>query len=243
MLELTPRQKQILKCLIEEYIDTGTPVGSETLEKKYELGVSPATIRNEMARLTQLGFLTQPHTSAGRIPTSLALKFYIKNLMEERDLSVADEVAIKERIWDHRFEVQKLLKEAVSTLADRTKNLAVAYTNQGDVFHAGYAHILDAPEFYDIDVTRTVLSLLDETNRLAQIFSQAVGEEPVHLLFGEELGIDFLQPVTFIFTSFRSGQKLSGSLGVIASCRCPYSQTIPIVRYFGQLISEISKNW
>ena len=83
MVELTDRQIKILKAIIEEYIETAEAVGSQTLDKKYGLGVSPATIRNEMVRLTANGFLKQPHASAGRVPTPMALKFYIQNLMQQ----------------------------------------------------------------------------------------------------------------------------------------------------------------
>ena len=86
MNALTSRQTQILKALIDEYIETAEPVGSDALDKKYNLGVSPATIRNEMVNLTKLGFLKQPHTSAGRVPTSGAMKFYIDQLMEEKQI-------------------------------------------------------------------------------------------------------------------------------------------------------------
>ena len=92
---LTPRQIQILKAIIEEYIATALPVGSETLDKKYNLGVSPATIRNEMVRLTDMKMLQQPHTSAGRSPTPEALKYYVDELMKPHDISVTEEVAVK----------------------------------------------------------------------------------------------------------------------------------------------------
>src|SRR3990172_6835296 len=99
---LTARQTQILKAIIDEYIETADPVGSEALEKKYNLGVSPATIRNEMVSLTKTGYLRQPHTSAGRIPSPNAMKFYIGQLMEEKQMSLTDEVKAKEEVWDSR---------------------------------------------------------------------------------------------------------------------------------------------
>src|SRR3989304_10473687 len=102
MYDLTPRQIDILKNIVREYIDTAEAVGSETLEKKYDLGVSPATIRNEMAEMSRLGYLSKPHSSAGRIPTSKAIKFYITELMKEKEMSVAEEVEAKEKIWDLR---------------------------------------------------------------------------------------------------------------------------------------------
>src|SRR5260221_13522235 len=91
--DLSPRQIQILKAIIEEYIATAEPVGSETLDKKHNLGVSPATIRNEMVRLTDMKLLAQPHTSAGRSPTPTAMRYYVEQLMKPRDMSVTEEVA------------------------------------------------------------------------------------------------------------------------------------------------------
>src|SRR3989338_4716468 len=117
MHDLTQRQVQILKSLIEEYIETAAPVGSETLEKKHNLSASPATIRNEMVRLTELGYLQKPHASAGRTPTSIGMKFYVTQLMKEKELSVAEEVAVKEKLWDYREKSDRFLKELAKSLA------------------------------------------------------------------------------------------------------------------------------
>ncbi|NCN41337.1 hypothetical protein GW916_08820, partial [bacterium] len=126
MKPLSPRQIQIIKAVVEEYTSTGEPIGSDTLDKKFNLGVSPATIRNEMVRLEDLGYLKQPHTSAGRIPTPIALKLYVSELMHEEDLSVTEEVAVKERIWDHRKQLDTLLQESTRVLSDKTNNISFA---------------------------------------------------------------------------------------------------------------------
>ncbi len=123
MHDLTQRQIQILKSLIEEYIETADAVGSETLEKKHNLTASPATIRNEMVVLEKKGYLKKPHTSAGRVPTSMAMKFYVKQLMREKELSVAEEVAMKEKVWDYREKEQQCLRALVRTLATKQKHL------------------------------------------------------------------------------------------------------------------------
>src|SRR5687767_11354549 len=106
--DLSDRQKILLKAVIEEYIESAEPIGSETIDKKYNLGVSPATIRNEMVRLTDLGYLRQPHTSAGRIPTSQGLRLFIQELMKEKQLPVAAEVSIKEGMWQQRHVQERL---------------------------------------------------------------------------------------------------------------------------------------
>ena len=138
-MSLNDRQSLILKAIIEEYTATAEPVGSLTLEKKYNLGISPATIRNEMVALTEAGFLQQPHTSAGRSPTPMAMKYYVRELIKEEEMSVAEEVAVKEKVWDQRFNIEYFLKEITEVLADKTKALAVTCVSNGRLYHSGNA--------------------------------------------------------------------------------------------------------
>ena len=161
MADLTQRQIKILKCITEEFIETASPVGSETLEKKYSLGISSATIRNEMATLTQMGFLKKGHLSAGRSPTSMGLKYYVRNLMTPKNLSASEEIGVKEKVWDYRNEFDSLLRETTKELANRTRSMAIATTDHGVIYSHGASNLLEEPEFYNIDVTKTVLSLLD----------------------------------------------------------------------------------
>ncbi len=240
--ELTPRQLKILKTIIEENIQSGEAVGSEMLDKKYNLGVSPATIRNEMAQLEKKGFLHKAHISGGRLPTTAALRFYLKQLMEEKQLSVADEVAVKEKIWDARTKIEKLLSQTTQVLAQKTDALAVALTSEGDLYHAGYANILDLPEFFDIDVTKTVLGLIEDFSAIHKVFAKAAEEESVHVLLGEDWGLEVLNSCALVFTDFQAS-SLKGSLGVIGSCRFNFAYVIPTVRYFGTLLNDILKEW
>ena len=243
MNDLTQRQVQILKSLIEEYIDTADAVGSETLEKKHNLAASPATIRNEMAELEKKGYLKKPHTSAGRVPTSKAMKFYVKQLMKEKELSVAEEVRLKEQVWDFRESEATCLRKIVRALAEKTKTLAIATTHQGDIFVAGHANILDMPEFYDIDVTKNLLTALDEFETLDNIFDNLSNEEEIHILMEDELSPRLIGPYGFVFTKYQTSLHLTGEVGVFGPTRLNYNSIVPAVRYFGDLIEEIAKGW
>ena len=238
---LTARQTQILKAIIDEYIETAEPVGSFALEKKFNLGVSPATIRNEMGELTSLGFLRQPHTSSGRIPSPKAMKFYVDQLMEEKTMSLADEVKAKEEVWDVRSDVDKLMEEAVKALAERTRNVAIAATDEGKVWHAGYANIFANPEFSDLRACADLFTFLDESQRLHELFfERAISGSPIDVLFGEELGWPEIYPVGVIATHFSIRGK-NGALGVIGPVRLSYQTIIPTLRYFRNLIEEVTK--
>lgn len=238
MHDLTPRQVEILKHIIREYIDTAEPVGSETLEKKYDLGVSPATIRNEMAAMEEKKYLVKSHTSSGRVPTSRALKFYVDELMKEKALSVAEEVEAKEKVWDYRDHADRFLRQVTRSLAQKTRTLAVTTTSDGDIYYSGYSNILEMPEFYDIDITRNLLNILDEFTYFDTIIKKLEAE--CGIFFGEELGVEILRPYSFVFSRFNTKSSHTGTIGVVGPTRLRYEVIVPTVRYFGDLIEEVS---
>lgn len=243
MSELSERQKVLLKAIVEFYVKTGEPVGSEVIEKEYGLGVSPATIRNEMVRFTQEGFLKQPHTSAGRIPTPMGYRVYISELMKEKELPVSAEVAIKENIWQQRFQEDRLLQEAVRGLANRCQMLALAVSEENELYYSGAANILDWPEFEDIEVARFVLSLFDQFSVLEQIIGRAIGADPLHILFGEELPYEYLQPTSFVFAKFLGRGGRQGVVGVIGPARMNFPVVLPYVKYTSNLIEQALRSW
>jgi len=239
--QLTPRQISILKAIIDEYITTAEPVGSETLEKKYTLGVSPATIRNEMVRLTQMGFLSQPHASAGRSPTPIALQFYVDKLMKSKAMSVADEVSVKEKVWDYRQEMDKFLRETTKALAAKTRTLAFTATDDGDLYYAGAANILDMPEFYDYELTHQLLTALDQADFWWGVVTRS--EDPFDVLIGDPLGhTGFLDQCGVVYFRFET-PKLMGAVGIVGPSRLNYPFILPVVRYVGSLIGELGNKW
>ena len=244
MTDLTQRQIKILKHITEEFIETASPVGSETLEKKYSLGISSATIRNEMSILTQLGFIKKSHLSAGRAPTSMGFKYYVRNLMDAKALSASEEIKAKEKIWDYRNEFEKLLKETIKELATRTRTMAIATTDQNAIYSYGASNLLEEPEFFNIDVTKTVLSLIDNANFWFDIIKKAGIEdgseqEAIHLLIGEDLGMEHLEPCGFIYQQYQAGPH-RGILGIIGPSRFQFRQVIPVIDYFANLVSTIT---
>ncbi|MGA2910402.1 MAG: hypothetical protein ABSE04_01190 [Candidatus Microgenomates bacterium] len=239
---LTSRQTQILKTIVDEYITTAEPVGSEAMDKKYNLGVSPATIRNEMVALTKAGYLKQPHASAGRIPTPVAMKFYINQLMEEKQMSLVDEVKAKEEVWDSRDDIDELMDEATHALATRTRSLAVAaIKDKKDRFwQAGQSYLFNNPEFAEMEACQSLFSIFDEFDKMDRLFfGMTASASPLEVLFGEELGWPELAPAGVIATHFTIKGK-PGALGVIGPARSNYGTVIPILRYFGNLIEEVA---
>ena len=118
MEELDERKVKILNAIIQNYLETGEPVGSRTISKSSDLNLSSATIRNEMSDLEELGYIIQPHTSAGRIPSDKGYRFYVDHLIQEKDQEVTE---IKDIMIERTEKMEKLLKQVVKVLANNTQ--------------------------------------------------------------------------------------------------------------------------
>lgn len=241
-IQLTPRQIDILKAVIEEYINSGQPVGSEVLEKKYNLGVCPATIRNEMVELAKKGYLKKSHFSSGRIPTPLAFRFYINHLLKEKPLSTAEEVSYRNDVWDYRHQLSRFFQEITRVLAKKTHLLALTTTNQGELYYFGIPYLFHQQEFWNIDFSRDFFSFFEEESFWEEILEefQRLEEEVLYLLGDEEDKKAFFEPYASIFAKFE-GKNVKGYIGVMGSKRIDYASVIPQVRYSAQLIEEVLK--
>lgn len=125
MVELTERQKKILGLVVREYVETAQPVGSETLVRKSGLRVSSATIRNELATLEELGYLTHPHTSAGRMPTEKGYRYFVETLMEEFELPPVEQRMIRHQFHQVMLDVDQWMRLAAAVLARAARNTAL----------------------------------------------------------------------------------------------------------------------
>jgi len=128
--ELTDRQKLILELVIREYVASATPVGSRALSENYVLKVSPATVRNEMAHLEELGYLTHPHTSAGRMPTDRGYRFFVEQLMGEVELPLVERRMIRHQFHQVRREMSQWMKLSAAVLAHAAHNAALVTAPQ-----------------------------------------------------------------------------------------------------------------
>lgn len=139
---LNERKKKILQIIIEDYISSAEPVGSRTIARKYDLGLSPATIRNEMSDLELLGYLEQPHTSAGRIPSAQAYRFYVDALIEPGTLTDNDMALIDGWYNERRRNIDDIFQSTAKILSRMTKNVSMVLTNQQTIANFCYLKFL-----------------------------------------------------------------------------------------------------
>jgi heat-inducible transcriptional repressor len=138
-IELTERQRTVLRAVVEDYVLTAVPVGSRALLSRYALGVSPATIRGAMAELESLGLLSHPHTSAGRVPSDLGYRLYVESLMREAELDEADRLMIRHQFSQVQLTSDEWLRLAASILAATTRSAAVVTPARAR--RARYGHV------------------------------------------------------------------------------------------------------
>lgn len=139
---LNERKKKILQIIIEDYISSAEPVGSRTIARKYDLGLSPATIRNEMSDLELLGYLEQPHTSAGRIPSAQAYRFYVDALIEPGTLTDNDMALLDGWYNERRRNIDDIFQSTAKILSRMTQNVSMVLTNQQTIANFCYLKFL-----------------------------------------------------------------------------------------------------
>ena len=178
-MNLSERKLKILQAIIGDFIRTAEPVGSRTLSKNYNLGISPATIRNEMSDLEDMGYLTHPHTSSGRVPSEKAYRLYVNEMMNKRELTDREKNAIASQLHSNVTELENLVQRAAHILSEITNLTAFALTPKQDQDTLKYINLIP------VDDHTVVLMLVSESGKLsnkAVRTDRPVSEETLRVL-------------------------------------------------------------
>ncbi len=232
---MTERQAQILAAIIEQYAEIAVPVGSVTLAKLF--GVSSATIRSEMAKLEELGFIMQPHTSAGRVPTDQGYRFYVNQLSEQQEkVPQLDRSAraIDARVQTHGDRADRAIRSAVDSLVDLTHNLGLA-TIGDELYINGIANLFSQPEFLQGHHVQSVARLLDN---LEPWLREAAPNEPLNVYIGSENPIGKSSGASLIISRFRTPYSDNSYIGVLGPTRQSYGRVMSLVRHAGAMLEE-----
>ncbi len=159
-MDLSERKLRILQAIIDDFIHSAEPVGSRTLSKKYNLGISPATIRNEMSDLEELGYIKQPHTSAGRIPSDKAYRLYVDRLMDKYVLNDQQKMIIGKKIMDNLVELDSTIEHASKILSNLTNLTSFAITPKND------ENILKYIKLVQVDQNSLMLMIVTEAGNV-----------------------------------------------------------------------------
>ena len=235
---MTDRQKAILAAIIEQYAEIAAPVGSVTLAKLF--GVSSATIRSEMAKLEEMGFIEAPHTSAGRVPTDKGYRVYVNGITEATMTELPSGIdrsarAIEAHVNSHLDKSDRAIRSAVDSLVELTGNLGFA-TIGSELYIKGMSTLFSQPEFTEGDQVRSVASLIDNIEPWLQ---EVAPNEPLNVFIGSENPIGKSSGATLIISRFRSPFSDRSYIGLIGPTRQHYRRTMELVRRAGAMLEEV----
>lgn len=333
------RKSKVLQAIIEDYVATAEPVGSRTIARKYNLGVSPATIRNEMSDLEELGYLEQPHTSAGRIPSDRGYRYYVDCIMKEKDVSPTEDDLIRRTFERKVREIDTLVRETARILSDTThltsviagpqiekaafkelrlvplggdKAVLIYITDSGFIenqvlempvevtmlelqrvsevmneqlrgqrveslsqtsiqalqrelskygalleqalqflnkrmdpgdrhrlYLGGTTHMLNQPEFRDVDKLRNLLTLLEHEEIVAGVLEASrEQDDPISIQIGEEIHIRELSDCSVVSATYRLGDQVVGKMGVIGPKRMEYGRIVGVMNSITRRLTD-----
>ena len=242
---MSSRRLEILRAIVDEYVATQEPVGSKAIAERHGLGISPATIRNEMAVLEDEGLITQPHTSAGRIPTDLGYRVFVDKLATVKPLSPAERRAI-ETFLDEANNLEQLMKRSAKLLADITKQVAVITypiigenTGSEKMAISGTANLARSGENLGLTLS-PILEALEEQVVLMRQLDEA--NSTVHVRIGREQIETNLQSTSLVSVGYGANSAQLGAVGVLGPTRMDYAGSIAAVdavaRYVGRFLIE-----
>ncbi len=243
MVKLDERKQKILGAIIEDYLRTAEPVSSKFIREKHGLELSSATIRNEMADLEEAGFIKQPHTSAGRIPSDKGYRYYVNELMKTKPLSPKEKQFIEDEFKKIGEDFEDIIMRTLKVLSFlshyATAIIAPKINKKERVYSGGITNILKLPEFKDISHARPVLEIFEQEEVLAETLKEHAASNEVSITIGRENKIKHLKETSVVITSYNFSDSIRGAIGIIGPTRMFYGHTQAIVSQVANNLSYL----
>ena len=261
---LDSRKDKIFDLIVRSYVDTAEPVGSRTISRRYDLGLSPASIRNVMADLEEQGLLKQPHTSAGRVPTDKGYRYFVDRLMEPEELTETEKHWVHTELGKVRT-IEGLVEKVSKIIAKLTENAALIYIKnlkrvsflnylleelieaeklnnfleeEPELFIEGVPLVFEQPEFHDLQKMRLLLQAFDEKYNFLQIFVKDLEEEGVQVHIGRENALGELEDISLVVKDCYLGGIAIAAVAVVGPTRMRYSKVVSVVDYVADSVTE-----
>lgn len=230
---LDTRKGLVLKLVVEDFIRCAQPVGSKQLGERHALGVSPATVRGDMAALEAEGYLRAPHTSAGRVPTEKAYVYYLQYL---RDKKVAHPSEGLSEVAPDAKDTQGALKSIAKRLVEMSGETALIAIDPSWSFYAGVGNLFQKPDFQDVESLQLISEMIDQFDDVISGMYASLSNDPQVFIgsrnpFGEQMAT--------IIVRYKLGEGHDGILGLIGPLRMDYSKNLALVEWAKNVIDEI----
>lgn len=229
------RLKKTLSAVIEEYTNSAVPVGSKILFEKYNLGVSTATIRHDMAELEKSGYLHQPHTSAGRIPTDKGYRYFVEEIMGEQKLSAVEQKKLQAEVLKLKAQNNRLSRTTAKLLSAFSGSLAISGIEK-DFYDFGISELLDNPEFREIDEFCRVAEVLDYIDENVESILKKVKPGETKIFIGKENPIKAISNCSMMVAPYRNEEGETGILAIIGPKRMKYAKNKSLLDFMKKLV-------
>jgi transcriptional regulator of heat shock response len=250
MEPVTDRQKEILNHVVDAHIESAQPVGSRLLTERFKLSFSPATVRHEMGVLEDMGYLIQPHTSSGRIPTDFGYRYYVDHGIKQEVLSRSLLCALKERLFAASQEMESfaetvsrllssLLEEVSLMLIPDPPEEAFESAKRRKLLLQGTTYLFEKPEFRDFEKIRVLFKAFDEKVILMNWLSRRSLEEEIAITIGHENEPEELHDCSVVSARYAVEGKKGGTIAVVGPCRMKYSRTVSIIGEIARLMGDV----
>lgn len=238
--DILDRKDRVLGATVAEYIHSVTPVSSSLIVERYFPEFSSATIRNVLNELEQDGFLTHPHTSAGRIPTQKGYRYYVDFLMDEIDLLEAEKSRIKAEYVRQSQELEQLLDKTSCMLSEITHYTSmVSVDGWGNkLFCRGTNFVVSYPDMPDLSKIQSILEALEEKERLLHFINRDL-QKKIDIYIGHEIALSQINSCSMVVSRYRTNHGPTGRIAVLGPTRMNYERVISTLEYITDLIEEI----
>lgn len=243
---LSPRQESILNRIVDTHIQTAQPVGSQWItnlfQGLYRSSYSPATVRHEMGRLEEMGYLTHPHTSAGRIPTDRGYRYYVDHSLQEETLEedfvrqVESELS-KFAGGDNDFAEQ--VSRILSNLTGEVSVFIQSSKKSFRIYVQGSSRILEKPEFQNVEKVHVFLKALEEKETLAQWVAESTEGPGVSVKIGRENRPEVFRSCALVSAHCSRPGAFSGTIAILGPQRMKYARTVPVVSQIARIIARL----
>lgn len=228
-------------AIIQEFMEHADEVGSVALLQKYNLGVSSATVRNEMVRLMEEGLLEKSHISSGRFPTDQAIRMYVKQRLDEYSPNPLVTVDIRQGIFRERFSKDAVTHSILHILSKETDSVAFVVLD-GILRYWGLSHLFKYEELSEPDLIKNLIDILEDPVFLVNL-SKKYGSSRVSLLIGEESGVEALEECSIAFINTPFWDTQSSFVGILGSKRMDYLKVIPALREVRSSLQSSMQGW
>lgn len=238
--DLRFRKDSILAIAVDQYIQTIMPVSSSFIAKCYPEDVSSATVRNVLAELEEEGYLTHPHTSAGRIPTEQGYRYYVDHLMKEIQLLEEEKERIRRDYILQSTELESLVEKTSRALSDTTQYTSIiAIDGWSNKFVCtGTSHVARYPDYQDIKKIHDILAALDEKERLLQIIQRELSRK-IDIYIGHEMALTEMETCSLVISKFQTKSGTAGRMAILGPTRMHYDRVVSALDYFKNIMETI----